>query len=58
MLVCLTVQPADQVWVYYVVGFMMSCVSRFFFPAQNAVLPLVVSDEDDLLAANGMMQIV
>ena len=58
VLACLTVQTADQVWVYYVVGFMMSCVSRFFFPAQNAVLPLVVSDEDDLLAANGLMQIV
>jgi DHA3 family macrolide efflux protein-like MFS transporter len=36
----------------------MSCVSRFFFPAQNAVLPLIVPDKDDLLAANGLMQIV
>ena len=37
VLVCLTVQHPDQVWVYYIVGFLMSCVSRFFFPAQNAV---------------------
>jgi DHA3 family macrolide efflux protein-like MFS transporter len=58
VLLFLTVRTADQVWVYYVVGFLMSCVSRFFFPSQNAILPLVVGDEDDLLAANGLMQIV
>ena len=58
VLICLVVQRPDQVWVYYVVGFLMSCVSRFFFPSQNAVLPLIVPDKDDLLAANGLMQIV
>jgi MFS family permease len=58
VLVCLVVQRPDQVWIYYVVGFLMSCLSRFFFPAQNAVLPLIVTDKDDLLAANGLMQIV
>lgn len=58
VLFCLTVQTPDQVWIYYVVGFLMSCVSRFFFPAQNAVLPLIVREEGDLLAANGLMQIV
>lgn len=58
VLVCLTVRTPEQIWVYYVVGFLMSCVSRFFFPAQNAVLPLVVPDRNDLLAANGLMQIV
>jgi len=58
VLLALTVRTPDQVWVYYVVGFLMSCVSRFFFPSQNAVLPLVVPDKDDLLAANGLMQIV
>ena len=58
VLLCLTVRTPDQVWVYYVVGFLMSCVSRFFFPSQNAVLPLVVPDKNDLLAANGLMQIV
>ena len=58
VLLALTVKTPDQVWVYYVVGFLMSCVSRFFFPSQNAVLPLVVPDKDDLLAANGLMQIV
>jgi DHA3 family macrolide efflux protein-like MFS transporter len=58
VLACLLVRTSDQVWIYYVVGFLMSCVSRFFFPAQNAVLPLVVRDRNDLLAANGLMQIV
>ena len=58
VLFCLVVQSPDQVWVFYVVGFLMSSVSRFFFPAQNAALPLIVPDKDDLLAANGLMQIV
>ncbi len=58
VLLCLVVRTPDQVWIYYLVGFLMSCVSRFFFPAQNAVLPLIVPERDDLLAANGLMQIV
>ena len=58
VLLCLLVRSPEQVWIYYVVGFSMSCVSRFFFPSQNAVLPLIVTDKDDLLAANGLMQIV
>jgi len=58
VLTFLTVRTADQVWVYYLAGFLMSCVGRFFFPSQNAMLPLIVRDEDDLLAANGLMQMV
>jgi DHA3 family macrolide efflux protein-like MFS transporter len=58
VLLCLTVRTQDQVWIYYIVAFLMSSVSRFFFPAQNASLPLIVRDRDDLLAANGLMQIV
>jgi MFS family permease len=58
ILVCLTVQSPEQVWVYFVVGFGMSTISRFFYPAMNASLPLIVTDKDDLLVANGMMQIV
>jgi DHA3 family macrolide efflux protein-like MFS transporter len=58
VLVCLAVRTPDQVWIYYVIGFLMSCISRFFFPAQNATLPLIVPDKNDLLAANGLMQIV
>lgn len=58
VLLCLLVRRPDQVWIYYVAGFSMSCVSRFFFPAQNATLPLIVRGQDKLLAANGLMQIV
>ena len=58
VLVCLLVKTPDQVWIYYIVAFLMSSVSRFFFPAQNAVLPLIVRDRDHLLAANGLMQVV
>lgn len=58
VLACLFVRTADQVWIYYVVAFAMSCISRFFFPARGAALPLIVSDPGDLLAANGLMQIV
>ncbi len=58
VLPCLLVRSADQVWVYYAVGFAMSAVSRFFFPARSAVLPLIVTDPDDLLIANGLMQVV
>ena len=58
VLLCLLVRTPDQVWIYYVVAFLMSCVSRFFFPAQNAALPLIVPDKDELLTANGLMQIV
>ncbi|MCP4535566.1 MAG: MFS transporter [Chloroflexi bacterium] len=58
VLLCLLVRTPEQVWIYYVVGFLMSCVSRFFYPSQNAMLPHIVPDEDDLLAANGLMQII
>lgn len=58
VLACLFVRTADQVWIYYAVAFAMSCISRFFFPARGAALPLIVTDADDLLAANGLMQIV
>jgi len=58
VLVCLVVRTPDQVWIYYVVAFLMSSISRFFFPAQNAALPLIVPNRNDLLAANGLMQIV
>ncbi len=58
VLICLVVHSVDQVWIYYLIGFLMSCVSRFFYPAQSAVLPLIVTDPNDLVAANGLMQIV
>lgn len=58
VLFLLLVQSPDQVWIFYVIGFLMSCVSRFFHPALNAILPQIVRDDNDLLAANGLMQLV
>jgi MFS family permease len=54
----LTIHDARQVWVFYVVGFLVSCTSQFFFPARGAVLPLVVTEKEDWLPANGLMQII
>ncbi len=58
VLLCLLVRTADQVWIFYLAGFLLSSVSRFFYPARTAALPLIVTDPDDLLAANGLMQAV
>ena len=54
----LTVNSASQVWIFYVIGFLNSCASQFFFPARAAVLPLIVTDEEDWLQANGLMQVI
>ncbi|UCC65256.1 MAG: MFS transporter [Anaerolineae bacterium] len=53
---CLTVRSPDQIWVFYLVGFMVSTVSRFFFPARSAAIPLIVG-QDELVVANGLSQI-
>jgi DHA3 family macrolide efflux protein-like MFS transporter len=58
VLLMLLVHSAEQIWIYYLVGFLLACTSQFFLPARNAVLPLIVKDADELLAANGLMQIV
>jgi len=58
VLLMLTVHNPSQVWVFYQVNFLIGCTSQFFFPARNAVLPLLVTNADDLLAANGLMQII
>ncbi len=58
VLLLLTIHDASQVWVFYVTGFLISCTSQFFFPSRGAVLPLIVTDPEDWLKANGMMQII
>jgi DHA3 family macrolide efflux protein-like MFS transporter len=58
VLALLTVNSASQVWVFYLIGFLSSCTSLFFFPARAAVLPLIVTNKEDWLQANGMMQII
>lgn len=54
----LTVRDSSQVWVVYLAGFLISCIAQFFSSARGAVLPLVVSDPKDWLAANGAMRIL
>jgi MFS transporter, DHA3 family, macrolide efflux protein len=58
VLALLTIQSAQQIWVFYLIGFLISCASQFFFPARNALLPLVVEDEKYLMQANTLMQFV
>lgn len=58
VLFLLTIHDVQQVWVFYVIGFLVSCTSQFFFPARAAVLPLIVTDPEDWLPANGLMQII
>lgn len=58
VLILLVVQRADQVWIFYLVSFLMSTVSRFFSPAMSSLLPIIVDDPDELLNANGLMQLV
>jgi len=58
VLLLLTIQSVQQIWVFYLIGFLISCASQFFFPARNALLPLVVEEEKDLLQANTLMQFI
>ena len=55
VLFCLLVGSREQVWIFYVVGFLMSAISVFFFPARQAVTPLLVAEEE-LLAANALLE--
>ncbi len=43
----------DDVWIIIVMQLGLALVSRFIWPTQQAVVPLLV-EEDDLLAANGL----
>jgi len=55
VLFLLLVQRADQLYIFYIVGFVMATVGLFFGPARNAVIPNIVSG-DILLTANALMQ--
>ena len=58
VLFCLLVHTREQVWIFYVVAFLMSSTSQFFYPSRGALLPLIVPQSEDWLAANGLMQII
>lgn len=47
------VQSAEQSWILFVVLFVESSIAQFFGPAENALLPKLVN-EDQLVAANSL----
>ncbi len=49
----LFVQSADWLWLIYLVAIVESTLERFFRPAENALLPKLVG-EDQLLSANSL----
>jgi predicted MFS family arabinose efflux permease len=53
LLLLLTFRSAEQVWVVYVVAFLVSVINLFFGPANNALLPQLVG-EDELVSANSL----
>jgi Na+/melibiose symporter-like transporter len=53
LLPLLLVHGAGQVWIVFVVMFAEGAVSQFFSPAQQAMVPRLVPD-DELLAANAL----
>jgi len=55
VLALLFVQRADQLYILYIVGLVMTTVGLFSNPARNAVIPNIVSGET-LLTANALMQ--
>jgi MFS family permease len=53
LLPLLAVRSADQIWLLYLVAFYESTIAQFFGPAENALLPQLVSEEH-LVAANSL----
>jgi DHA3 family macrolide efflux protein-like MFS transporter len=58
VLAFITVHTAEQVYVFYIVGFLLSSVSVFFTPAKTAMIPRIVQGDDKLLSANALSQTV
>ena len=55
VLALLFVQRVDQLYILYIVGFVMATAGLFFNPARNAVIPNIISGEI-LLTANALIQ--
>src|SRR5579872_2894603 len=53
LLPLLFVTSADRVWLVYIVAFVESSIEQFFVPAENAMVPNLVSKEQ-LVAANSL----
>jgi DHA3 family macrolide efflux protein-like MFS transporter len=58
VLAFLTVRSAGQIYIFYIVGFLLSSVSVFFWPAKTAMIPRIVKGGDRLLSANALSQTV
>jgi DHA3 family macrolide efflux protein-like MFS transporter len=58
VLAFVTVHTAEQVYLFYVVGFLLSSVSVFFTPAKTAMIPRIIKGDDKLLSANALSQTV
>src|SRR5829696_4463470 len=53
LLLLVAVDSAERVWIVYVVAATVSAVGQFFRPAENALLPRLVGQED-LVSANAL----
>jgi MFS transporter, DHA3 family, macrolide efflux protein len=49
------VRRPEQVWIFYLLGFLQAMVGTFFDPAKSAMIPTIV-EADQLLAANSLSQ--
>jgi DHA3 family macrolide efflux protein-like MFS transporter len=58
VLAFITVRTADQIYLFYIVGLLLSSVSVFFSPAKTAMIPRLVQGDDQLLSANALSQTV
>lgn len=58
VLAFLTVRSQEQIHVFYIVGFLLSTVSVFFWPAKTAMIPRIVKGEASLLSANALSQTI
>jgi predicted MFS family arabinose efflux permease len=42
-------------WIIYIVAVLEACSAQLFVPAEGALLPKIISDDNDLLAANSLV---
>jgi MFS family permease len=49
------VRRPEEVWIFYVLGFLQAMVGTFFNPAKSAMIPTIV-EREALLAANALSQ--
>ena len=53
LLLLFAVDSADRVWIVYLVSALLSAIGQFFRPAENALLPTLVG-EDQVIPANAL----